>query len=62
MEKKKIEKAETPKAKQGGKLFIALCGGNLSDGTRFEEGETLVAVSPSDASALIEMGAIKEAE
>lgn len=41
-------------------FYIALIGGNLSDGSRFEEGDKLGSLTAEDIKALKEMGAIAE--
>jgi hypothetical protein len=60
MEKKKEQpKKPSLPSKAVGK-FIAKVGGNLSDGKRFEAGDLLSNLTPSDLAALKAMDAISE--
>lgn len=57
-------KAEVKDAKESKPVktsaYIALIGGNLADGSRFEEGDKLSGLSAGEIKALKEMGAIAE--
>jgi len=60
MEKKTTEtKKSAPSSKAVGK-YIARIGGNLSDGKRFEAGDALTNLTPSDLAELKAMDAIEE--
>lgn len=62
MEKKKEQiKKSAPSPKAVGK-YLAKVGGTLSDGKRFEAGDVLSNLTPSDLAALKEMDAIGEVE
>ncbi len=62
MEKKKEQiKKSAPSPKAVGK-YVAKVGGNLSDGKRFEAGDVLSNLTPSDLVALKELDAIGEVE
>jgi len=55
--KKCVDGAETPQQKKS-KGLVATCGGHLSDGTRFEEGDVLSGVTAEDLEALKELNAV----
>lgn len=57
--KAELKGAKEPKPAKSS-VHIALVGGNLADGSRFEEGDKLSGVSAEEIKALKEMGAIAE--
>lgn len=58
-----VAPSENTEASEVAKELIFTCGGNLADGTRFEEGDVVPAdVSEKELKVLREMGAIGESE
>ncbi len=62
MKETKIGEKKTVPAKKVAGQFVAVAGGNLADGKRFEIGEVLVNLSDAEIKALTAMQAIKSAE